>query len=84
MLRQAGAFLNAENLGFLAKTSPAWREVQTDVGIIQDYLGAQLGPETTEHYMHRNCVSDVFQLWKTGRDPRQEIVRAARMRRSLG
>ena len=83
-LRQAGAFLNAENLGFLAKSAPAWREVQTDVGIIQDYLGAQLGPETTEQFMHRNCVSDVFHLWKAGKDPREAIVRAARMRRSLG
>lgn len=80
----AGAYLNKENLAFLAKRFPAWRGVQRDVAAIEKFLGQELGPETVEHYLHRNLVSSAFLLWQSGKSPSDRILEAAKIRRSIG
>jgi len=80
----AGHYLNKENLNFLAKKSAAWRGVQKDVEGIEKFLGRELGPETVEHYLHRNLVSSAYLLWQSGKVPSDRILEAAKIRRSIG
>lgn len=83
-LIQAGSYLNKENLAFLAKRSGVWREVQKDVSAIEKFLGRELGPETVEHYLHRNLVSSAYLLWRSGKAPSDRVLEAAKLRRSIG
>ena len=83
-LIQAGHYLNKENLNFLAKRSGDWRGVQKDVQGIEKFLGRELGPETVDHYLHRNLVSSAFLLWQSGKAPHDRILEAAKIRRSIG
>lgn len=89
-LKRIGVFLNWENLKFLARQDPAWKAVQKDVLCLEELLGRRLGPVTPEDFIHRNLTSNVYQLWKQERGSdvrstlRDEIIRAARVRRSLG
>ena len=83
-LIQAGHYLNKENLDFLAKKSTVWRGVQKDVEGIEKFLGRELGPETVEHYLHRNLVSSAYLLWQSGKIPSDRILEAAKIRRSIG
>lgn len=80
----AGHYLNKENLAFLAKKSAAWRGVQKDVEGIEKFLGRELGPETVDHYLHRNLVSSAYLLWQSGKSPSDRILEAAKIRRSIG
>jgi phosphoenolpyruvate carboxylase len=80
----AGHYLNKENLNFLAKKSAAWRGVKKDVEGIEKFLGRELGPETVEHYLHRNLVSSAYLLWQSGKIPSDRILEAAKIRRSIG
>jgi len=83
-LVQAGYYLNKENLNFLAKKSAAWRGVKKDVEGIEKFLGRELGPETVDHYLHRNLVSSAYLLWQSGKIPHDRILEAAKVRRSVG
>jgi phosphoenolpyruvate carboxylase len=80
----AGYYLNKENLAFLAKRFPVLRGVQKDVKIIEKFLGRELGPETVEHYLHRNLVSSTYLCWQSGKSPHDFILEAAKARRSMG
>ncbi|MBN2306854.1 phosphoenolpyruvate carboxylase, partial [Candidatus Peregrinibacteria bacterium] len=80
----AGKYLNKENLAALAKSYPAFREVMTDVQEIENYLGVELGPLKTKHYLHRNLVSSVYLLAKEKKDFSEELEKAAEIRKSLG
>jgi len=80
----AGNFLNKENLKFLAKKFSAFREIEKDIVLIEDYLGEKLGPKSIKHFIHRNQVSSVYLLWKNKKDCSREILAAAKIRRSLG
>ena len=85
-LEGAGHFLNWENLKFLAKRDRSWEPIREDVLAIEDFLGKRLGPQNPEHFIHRNLTSTIFQLWQSGKTTNleDEILRAARARRSLG
>jgi len=83
-LIRAGHYLNKENLNFLAKKSAAWRGVKKDVEGIEKYLGRELGPETVDHYLHRNLVSSAYLLWQSGKTPSDRILEAAKIRKSIG
>jgi phosphoenolpyruvate carboxylase len=83
-LKLAGALLNKENLNFLAKTHKAWKQVLTDVKLIEDYTGSSLGPDGTDSFLHRNHTSNIFHLWSTNRDFSRDLFAAARLRRCLG
>ncbi len=80
----AGHYLNKENLEFLSKRLPAWKGVKKDVDAVEKFLGLELGPETVEHYLHRNLTSSTYLLWQSGRDPSDAILKAAKIRRSIG
>lgn len=80
----AGHYLNKENLSFLAKRSRIWKGMQKDVEAIEKFLGRELGPETVEHYLHRNLVSSTYLLWQSGKIPHDRILEAAKVRRSIG
>jgi len=80
----AGKYLNKENLALLAKSYPAFKEVMTDIQEIENYLGVELGPIKTKHYLHRNLVSSVYLLSKEKKDFSEELEKAAEIRKSLG
>lgn len=80
----AGNYLNKENLHFLAKTDKAWNEILEDVKFLEDFIGKELGPADTRHFIHRNITSNIYFLWKEKKDPREQIVEAGRIRQSLG
>jgi phosphoenolpyruvate carboxylase len=83
-LVRAGHYLNKENLNILAKNSASWRGVQKDIEGIEKFLGRELGPETVDHYLHRNLVSSAYLLWQSGKTPYDRILEAAKIRRSIG
>jgi len=80
----AGALLNKENLGFLGKSSPVWKDVLTDVNLVQDYVSSELGPDSSESFMHRNHTSNVFHMMSAGKDCSKDLLAAAALRHSLG
>jgi len=83
-LIHAGHYLNKENLNFLAKNNKAWKEVVEDIKIIEEYLGHELGAVDTHHYIHRNLTSTVFLSMKVKEDCEGEIIKAAKVRKSIG
>lgn len=83
-LRQAGYYLNRENLKFLASSDPAWDRVVEDISKAEDYFRIELGPVTTEHYLHRNLVSSIFFLMQENKDISRYLFDAAILRKSLG
>ena len=82
----AGKYLNKENLAMLAKKYPAFKEIEEDVQEMENYLGVELGPLKTRHYLHRNLVSSVCLLAEDGKlDSVEELIEtAAGIRNSLG
>lgn len=83
-LIDAGHYLNKENLAFLAKHNPGFREIQRDVGLIEDYIGESLGPKTSAHYTHRNWTSTAYFQRKKRSALQEAILAAAQVRKSLG
>ncbi len=84
-LEGAGRYLNWENLKFLANKEKAWGAVREDVGFIEKFLGRRLGPASPDHFIHRNLTSNIYHLWRQGKkEVTEEILHAARVRRSLG
>ena len=80
----AGKFLNKENLNELAKINSAFEEIKTDVQEMENYLGVELGPIKSKHFIHRNLVSSIFLRMKENEDFLDELEKAAVIRRSLG
>jgi phosphoenolpyruvate carboxylase len=83
-MRIAGCFLNKENLRMLSASDETWKDIITDVGILEDYIGSGFAPTCTEHFLHRNHVSNILHMWRDGREFRREILSAGIIRRSLG
>ncbi len=81
----AGHYLNKENLAMLAATGNAsWKGVREDVRLLEDFLGEPLGPLDEDHFVHRNLTSNIFMLLRKGRDCKEDVVRAAQVRKSVG
>ena len=83
-MRIAGCFLNKENLRMLSASDETWKDIITDVGILEDYIGSGFAPTCTEHFLHRNHVSNILHMWRDGREVRREILSAGVIRKSLG
>ena len=81
-LRQAGVYLNKENLHALAAQNN-WQAVEKDILLLEKELG-ELGPVDDNSLLHRNLTSNVRIMLKNGRNPTPEIERAAELRKSLG
>ena len=80
----AGNYLNKENLYFLSKTEKAWGDIAEDIKLIEEFIGKELGPSDTRHFIHRNITSNIYFLWKEKKDPKEQIIEAGRIRQSLG
>ncbi len=80
----AGKYLNKENLNDLAKKYPAFRDIKTDVQEMENYLGVELGPIRTKHFIHRNLVSSIYLHNKDNESFLDEMEKAAAIRKSLG
>lgn len=80
----AGKYLNKENLILLARKYPAFRAVTEDVQEMENYLGVELGPLKTKHFIHRNLVSSIYLHHEEGEDFGDELEKAAAIRKSLG
>ncbi len=84
-IERMGNFLNWENLKFLAARDKAWGLIREDVLILEKFLGKRLGPSKPEHFIHRNLTSNIYHLWRQRKKGlTEEILHAARVRRSLG
>lgn len=80
----AGKYLNKENLADLAKRYPVFRDIETDVQEVENYLGIELGPIKTKHFIHRNLVSSIYLQHKDKMSFLDEMEKAAAIRKSLG
>ncbi len=83
-LAQAGNYLNKENLKLLGRRNDAYGKIAQDVKLIEAYLGCELGPETTDQFMHRNITSNTLLQLRHGKDIGEDVVRAGEIRKSLG
>ncbi len=81
---RAGRYLNKENLNILAKRHKGWKDIKQDIEFIEDYFGLDLGPTTTNEFLHRNATSDIFYLSKQRKDVSSIVLEAGKLRRSLG
>ncbi|MBI2415887.1 MAG: phosphoenolpyruvate carboxylase [Candidatus Kerfeldbacteria bacterium] len=83
-ITRAGHYLNKENLSALAKRQRGWKAIKTDIEFLEQYFGITLGPKTNDHYLHRNATSDIYYLLRKKRPVTKAILRAGRLRHSLG
>lgn len=83
-LTRAGRYLNKSVLRDLAKQSPAWEGILEDVSAIEDYLGTELCPSTFEEKQHQIIVEEIYRRIQKGEVPKELIVEAALLRKSLG
>jgi phosphoenolpyruvate carboxylase len=83
-LRQAGKYLNKENLAQLIKQYPEVKNIQEDVNAIEDYLGEKLGPKTLEEKEHHIMSSKIYEKLQKKENLTELITRAALLRRSMG
>lgn len=83
-LVHAGKFLNKENLTFLAKRMPEFQKIAEDVREVENILGVELGPMKDHHFLHRNAVSSIYHKLQMREDPSDDVLRAAKIRKSLG
>ena len=80
----AGRFLNKENLSQLAQQRLVWRDVEHDVELLERLLGAKLGPQKSDDFIHRNISSTAFHLWRADKPISSQIMESGKIRRSLG
>lgn len=83
-IKLAGRYLNKENLQFMAKRNRAWRDIAKDIQYLEQYFGVMLGPRTSNEYLHRNATSNIYYQRQLRKDFHVEVLRAGKLRASLG
>ncbi len=83
-LVHAGKFLNRENLDHWAQTESWACEIREDLDLCESILEIELGPQKPNHHLHRNLTSNILLKQTMGLDFNEDLVEAARMRKSLG
>jgi len=83
-LKLAGRYLNKENLAALAKQHKGWQAIQTDIDYLEQYFGMQLGPKTQIERSHRTATSAIYAASKRHQPLAATVLRAGKLRRSLG
>lgn len=83
-LRKAGRYLNKSVLKQLAKASPAWQEVVTDIREVEKYLGEELGPQTEAEEKHQQLSSKLYKALVAGKPFKECIEKSAHLRKSMG
>jgi len=81
---RAGRYLNKENLSKLRKSYPVLNNVQDDVSALEEYFGEKLEPKTLEEKEHSILTSRIVEKLEKKENATDLIVRAAKLRRSLG
>ncbi len=79
----AGRFINQANLARLAKSSPAWQAVQTDIEAAQAILGISCKPQTGAEKTHHQLSSKLLSAADTT-ERTKLITEMAALRKSLG
>lgn len=80
----AGRYLNKENLEVLSKQYPSLTLVQEDITVLEEYFGEQFMPKTLEEKEHHILTSKIVQGLSKKENLTDLIVRAAKLRKSLG
>ncbi len=83
-IQRAGRYLNKENLAKLSKQYPALKDVQEDIALLETYFGEKLEPKTLEEKEHQILTSRIVEKLEKKENLTDFIVRAAKLRRSLG
>lgn len=83
-LRRAGRFLHKKSLNELAKAIPACRDILKDVSFIEEYLGEELGPKTSEEIEHGKLTEDVLAALPKNKLTPELLSQIAVLRKSLG
>jgi len=83
-MRQAGRFLHKKSLNELAKGIPACCEIQKDVSYIEEYLGEELGPKTSDEVEHGKLTEEVLATLPKNKLSPELLSQIAVLRKSLG
>ena len=83
-LSHAGKYLNKENLALFAKKNPLFKQIAEDIEKTEKILGIKFGPQKDKHFLHRNLTSNIYYKMKMKQDPSDDIIEAAKIRKSLG
>ncbi|MBP6859533.1 MAG: phosphoenolpyruvate carboxylase [Candidatus Magasanikbacteria bacterium] len=83
-LNRAGKFLNKKILGTLAKTNPAWKDIQTDVKCLEAYLQINFSPTTKQEKQHQLITTKIFNNLQNKKPTSELIEKAGVLRNSLG
>ncbi|HWY79097.1 MAG TPA: phosphoenolpyruvate carboxylase [Candidatus Sulfotelmatobacter sp.] len=80
----AGRYLNKDNLVKLSKQYPRLQQVKEDITFLEKYFGEKLEPKTLEEKEHHILTSRIVDGLEKKEKLVDLIVRAAKLRRSLG
>ena len=83
-ISDAGRYLNWENLINLAEQFSWAKEILEDINLAQEILGMEFGPKTPEDFLHRNLTSNIFLKKTLQQDFSEDLIKAAKIRSSLG
>jgi len=81
---RAGNYLNKENLEKLTKKYPSLKNVQEDIKELEKYFNITLEPKSLKQKEHQILTSVIVEKLDTKENLTDFIVRAAKLRRSLG
>lgn len=76
--------VNKENIFLLAKLEKKWKEILEEIEFLEKYFKTKCLPKSIEEFLHRNHSSSALILFLNGKDPEEEIIQCAKIRRFLG
>lgn len=77
-------FLNKGNLASLAGQNKGFQEIETDIALLEDYIGGELGPRDDTGRQHKEETAAVLHMVQSKRNPKESLLAAARLRKALG
>lgn len=83
-LLSSGRYVNKLNLERLSRTSKYWDNVKDDINAVENYIGEEFRPKTSDEKEHIELSRRIFNALQSGKSPKEFITQAAVLRRSLG
>ena len=83
-ITRASRFLHKGVLGRLARESAVWHGVEDDVSALEEYLGVEFGPQTSEEHEHARLVQVADRVRVDGRRDAELYELLALIRKSIG
>lgn len=83
-LLKSGRMLNPENIKTLSHDHPALKDVLDDIKSVQETLNLDLQPQNVNELLHRNLTSNILLKKTAGLPFDEDIVEAAKLRKSIG